>query len=621
MLDKDPTQIFNDNEVYLTRRMARELADEHGFRVNAYGYRHNRAVAVTFKSLQLAKAKEEVLGYLREMRSDQVRVWCPTLRQSEWLPMGSRRLRLLTDQEEAALRKDTNFVPPSIDAEQQGKIVPDMPPPVTTSEYRHLASVPTKQQRPASSSKQKTKSTVSANKAETVESTSACNQSFKTTGAFATRRALRQLKDEHGFAPNPYGYAYNQPVEILNTRTAKTKFWDRGRLIAMRPGEVKVRYDGWGEIYDEWLKVGSRRIRLVSSEDNNESPLHSDNNNNVTGEGASQHQLQPPSSSSSAATPFLAAANSLLLTESNPELKDEAKKKKKRRVLGPEDYLQLGYVVSLDNPPPQKRRGRPPKPKPVKEDCKTEDSSAPDADYTDEVGKKKRSRRTKKKMKQGRKKQRNTNSLVDVAGAGSKSRSNSAAGPVSITPSLAKPAAETLPFSLRSDLTHNDKHGFIANEYGYDYMQHVQVLHLDKKWYEGRLVHMNRNRVHVHYCGWIDKFDEYIPLGSRRLQVIENDHEVECVEPGYQQRYEESLKQQEQIEEQRQAALDAATEEAMSARMLRNLRRRELGAGWSEEPIEYHKEDENEEDVESKKRKWWTNSRVYVSLVFNGQTI
>jgi hypothetical protein len=63
--------------------------------------------------------------------------------------------------------------------------------------------------------------------------------------------------------------------------------------------------------------------------------------------------------------------------------------------------------------------------------------------------------------------------------------------------------------------------------------------------YEGRLVGMNQTKIKVHYCGWLDMFDEEIPLGSRRIQPIENDHEVECIEPTFRERYEQVLQNKE----------------------------------------------------------------------------
>ena len=79
---------------------------------------------------------------------------------------------------------------------------------------------------------------------------------------------------------------------------------------------------------------------------------------------------------------------------------------------------------------------------------------------------------------------------------------------------------------------------FLHNIYGYYYMQHVIVLYSDKKYYEARLICIQKNKVKVHYCGWIDIFDEFIPLGSKRIQSIESDNQhVECLEPNYHERY------------------------------------------------------------------------------------
>ncbi|KAI9498996.1 hypothetical protein BDB00DRAFT_753869 [Zychaea mexicana] len=562
-LDRDPQQIFNDNEVFLTRRMARELTDEHGFRANSFGYRYNRAVAVTFKAARGHNRKIEYLGYLREMRASQVRIWYPTLRQSDWLVVGSRRLRLLNSEEEAMLKEQAISLPSqpaedsrpdehtkhiiSIEARlhekskfiaAQGEAMPSKDP------------VPKKlkiQETPAA----KATVTEPAQRAEYEEDESSAASTeyvFKTTGAFATRRAMRQLKDEHGFVPNPYGYSYNQPIEILNTRTAKNKrFWERGHLTAMRPGQVKVRYDGWNEIYDEWFMVGSRRIRPVSQ---------------------------------SECVTVPATSSDLMAPEMNPELKDLAKKKRRHQVLGPEDYIQLGYLIPTDAPVPPRQS----------EASDYEQDQTDDANFVQKQQKRrKRQQFTTVTANQKRRKKKQPASTLKV---------------------LAQKHEEELqqqqqhkPISLRrgggGGLTSADDHGFIANVYGYDYMQHVQVLNLDKKWYEARLVRMSKNRVLIHYCGWIDKYDEYIPLGSRRLQVIENAHEVLCAEPEYKERYETLIleaKQRQQQHEEGDDLIQEGQHQQTSAAARRNSRRRTLSEGpfdGSLEEIEYHKEDEN----------------------------
>lgn len=82
----------------------------------------------------------------------------------------------------------------------------------------------------------------------------------------------------------------------------------------------------------------------------------------------------------------------------------------------------------------------------------------------------------------------------------------------------------------------------LPNIYGYYYMQHITVLHSDRRYYEARIVGIQKNKVRVHYCGWIDRFDESISLGSKRIQAIDNHGQAEkCLEPNYCKRYEEML--------------------------------------------------------------------------------
>lgn len=599
VLDTDPSQIFNDTEIFLTRRMAKELTDEHGFRANAFGYRYNRAVAVSFKGVKglALNRKLEYLGYLREMRGNQVRIWYPTLRQSDWLVVGSRRLRLLTAEEEEILKEKNQLVPPEAAVEEpisKEEAVAAKPSSsdqasVSTTTTKRGRGRPRKQQAEQSPAPTKLSSHAPVHDKE-AKGDKPQEDNFLTTGAFATRRAMRQLKDEHGFVPNPYGYYYNQPVEVLNTRTAKTKFWERAHLVAMRPGQVKVHYDGWSEVYDEWFTVGSRRIRPVSATDDRKTSVITEE-----GDGAPQQE------SSQSSQPFMAP--DMMTMESNPEISEEARKKRRRVLLGPEDYAQLGYLVHVDDEAEtQKRRrgrGRPKKdavveaavPDPSAEDnvsAGEEDDSAFDDEYCEHQ--KKRRRRSKATTTKCKK---STKTSKCEQHKDPKSNSSGQKAPVpqennNNLQQIASMVRRGLPSSA------DDAKGFVANVYGYDYMQHVQVLHLDKKWYEGRLVRIDRNRVLVHYCGWADEFDEYIAVGSRRIQVIENDHEVECLEPDYRERYESNKRL---IEQQREkSTTPEASQTAGSKR-----RQRRLSPSDVDTEVEYHKEPTNENEVEGRK--------------------
>ncbi|KAI9313150.1 hypothetical protein BX666DRAFT_1980104 [Dichotomocladium elegans] len=628
MLDTDPDQLFNDNEVFLTRRMAHKLVDDHGFRINSFGYRYNRTVAVLFKGLGKKKSIE-YLGYLREMRDNRIRVWIPTLQQSDWLTVGSRRLRLLTAQEEDALKQveiDLSLErspPPDAEVQKDSAVVVEQTRPLKsaslTAEDEELSAVtPTLVQEPGKQNeieegvavvanpkteKRKrgrprkqpisgtihtkdctTNATTTTTSTTTITTTTAATTTttataasvvtppsiaklrntgptvptFMTTGAFATRRAMRQLQDEHGFVPNPYGYFYLQPIEILNTRTAKNKFWERGHLIAMRPGEVKVRYDGWSDAYDEWYKVGSRRIRPVIDIPSSTTPDGSTAVADETEKESHEGPALPTTGTGSTKNIILSSSLSsdLLCIENNPEVIDELKRNRRRRphrVLGPEDYAQLGYLIAVEEDPPLEapvsRRERSKK-QPVEpvldtlpEPADFEAESCSPEPKTERPKRQRQQHQRRRSRPSKRKKTKIEYHLmadlkdddddIDDTEDDNDDEDREDAVPTPTVATLVRRGAV---------LGDDDGHGFKANVYGYDYMQHVQVLHLDKKWYEGRLVRLDRgNRVLIHYCGWPNRFDEYVAVGSRRLQVIQNDHEVECAEPDYQERYEATM--------------------------------------------------------------------------------
>ncbi|KAI8875798.1 hypothetical protein K501DRAFT_327341 [Backusella circina FSU 941] len=547
-LDKDPTQIFNDNEVFMTRRLAQELVDEHGFMPNSFGYRRNRAVAVTFyTSSKQRKQKEESVGYLREMHKNQVRVWYPDLHQSEWLLVGSRRLRILTEEEEESILFDSSI---DLDRQEVPKIqeiaqienkideIPIINPPPKRSRGRPKKTLPTEVVEIATEEdtnnvyepEQVPQSTIILEKKVTEEhgqGDEAKVSNFLTTGAFATRRAMRQLTDQSGFVPNPYGYTNNQAVEVLNTRSGKKKFWEFGRLVEMKPGKVRVHYEGWSDLYDEWIMVGSRRIRVAQEQ----IPQKEDNDEVI-------------------AAP-VPKTNDLLMTELNPEIRDEVKRNKKHKILSAKDYQELGLLVNIEELAAKELRKKKLHEKKTEEmgttvkvkavsktkskkseiggdkyedehDDEDIDEGDLDNDYQDTV--------VKKRLKSASKFKRKVKKSKTKIAKQTPCEHHSPSPP---------PANDTQVISLRlAQARASNSQSFVANVYGYDYMQHVTVLHLDKKFYEGRLVSMRKNKIKVHYCGWLDAFDEYITCGSRRLQVIENDHEVVCIEPNFKERYE-----------------------------------------------------------------------------------
>ncbi|KAI8339815.1 hypothetical protein BD560DRAFT_412468 [Blakeslea trispora] len=582
-LDSNKTQIFNNNDIFMTRRLARELTDEHGFKPNSFGYRRNRAVSVTFFSKKKGerKTKDECIGYLREMQNDQVRVWYPEIHLSEWVPAGSRRLRLLSNKEEEVLLSENNVdfsiqeVPTNTTAKHakshNAKIDESQPhsvdngckpkaAPVHASKLKSDKNSSSVKEKLVSSenkknSHYKSKTTngtqISAEQSKSKSTEASANSTgkrkpihdaqFLTTGAFATRRAMRQLKDDNGFVPNPYGYTYNQAVEVLNTRSGKAMFWERGTLIEMKTGKVKVHYDGWADIYDEWIMVGSRRIRIASSVEVSENSQKNDAAvANIDPDSVSHDSTPTPTSTDKKTT------SDFLIAESNPEIRDEVKKNKKRQIIRPQDYHALGMLEKLDTKQ-QRKKGQQKekaKEKMVERDygSSTTDYNTFGSDHFDDntcssslscKGTTASAKRKKQPSTKPRKKRHTPSFVEEMSDSSNLSDASDSPETPDETPN------EPHIISLRLAQARAPKaHKFVANVYGYTYMQHVTVLHLDKKLYEGRLVSMHKNKVRVHYCGWIDAFDEFIALGSRRIQPIDNDHEVLCIEPGYSERYE-----------------------------------------------------------------------------------
>jgi hypothetical protein len=651
-LDKDPTQIFNNNEVFMTRRMARELVDEYGFKPNLFGYRRNRAVAITFHSKRKdgRKVKEECVGYLREMHQEQVRVWYPDLHISEWLPVGSRRLRVMTEEEEEAVLFDTKVnldlqeVPSiSLKASKGKTAAVEMAKPESNSNYQDKTNgssakkgkiikaidktkALTKKKNQGKAKKAATaimetiKRPIEASgteaeldegiglrpasnigamepeKKQTIAEDTATNEAYLTTGAFATRRAMRQLKDKNGFTPNPYGYTDNQAVEVLNTRSGKAKFWERGRLVAMRPGQVKVHYEGWTDEYDEWIMVGSRRIRIArENEVDDDSVVHESVSNDMTGKSNCLDKRQSKS-----------ARNELLMAENNPELTEEAKKNRKHQIVLPQDYHRLGLLVNLDEEAikeaqkkerREKRRQQSQKPN-SRDSNIEEDESEPDEEYVPETTTqtpRKYSKKQKVPKSSAPTKRKRHSSTEDNCSTHQENNCCSQSTPIDV----ASNSNDNQIISLRlAQAKALENYKFVANVYGYDYMQHVTVLHLDKKLYEGRLVGIYKNKVKVHYCGWLDAFDEYITLGSRRLQPIENDHEVECIEPNYRERYEQMQLEQPIMQPLENPELELRQEVPKRVRKRLTLEDTTAEEDSNREGVEHHKDTNDENDEE-----------------------
>ncbi|KAJ2959449.1 hypothetical protein NQZ79_g5096 [Umbelopsis isabellina] len=315
---------YSTTGAFLTRGTVRQLADAHGFQPNSFNYHYMQLVEV------LNINGSWYSGKLMEMDSGKVRVRYTDWKDYEWIIIGSRRLRPINEphssnvidlsepQEDATdvKQQETTIV---ANAQVAGNDLNESLQNPNAHAQEKLASLSTVADQPLEPisllSPEENKLEAAQIRKRTVPQT----YEYRTTGAFATRNAMRELADSHGFIPNAYGFTYQCHVEVQNVK----KFWENGHLVKMDKNRVKVRYDGWDEDCDEWFPIGSRRLRLLAR------PV----DDNIL--------------------------ESLLIVESNPEMQDAHKTSNKHKVIGPNDEFWLKEARRLqeieDN---KKRRGK-----------------------------------------------------------------------------------------------------------------------------------------------------------------------------------------------------------------------------------------------------------------------
>ncbi|KAG2182854.1 hypothetical protein INT44_005835 [Umbelopsis vinacea] len=334
-----PQEEFSTTGAFLTRGTARQLAGPYGFQPNPFNYHHKQSVEV----LNINGCWYS--GVLMEMNGGRVKVKYIDWKEHEWIIVGSRRLRPVVEPVtvDEAVAVNENQPGSSLTAvgteNNENKVTSNADLLVAnptnllngnnlilqgicgeTESVKEGDMLQQEIQDPSETSVQTPGDPGSALPIKKRVIAEPVIHEYRTTGAFATRNTLRELADPHGFTPNAYGYSYQCRVEVLNVK----KFWEPGNLVAMDKNRVKVRFEGWGEESDEWITLGSRRLRVMAQVDHENS------------------------------------LESLLVHELNPELLDEARRPTKRRVLGPDDEFWITqarlYEEAERN---KKRRGKP----------------------------------------------------------------------------------------------------------------------------------------------------------------------------------------------------------------------------------------------------------------------
>ncbi|RUS18774.1 hypothetical protein BC937DRAFT_88346 [Endogone sp. FLAS-F59071] len=282
---------------------------------------------------------------------------------------------------------------------------------------------------------------------------------YVTTGAFLTRSTVRKLADTYGFEPNPHGYRYGTRVAVL----ALDGQWDEGKLTEMRQGSVRVHFKGYNkDKYDQWIKLGSRRLRILPDE------VPSD-------------------------TKGTSRSGYLFEVEENPEFENEAKSRRKQQQYVLQDELEP--VEPAPEQPEQFVRGRRKHQIPTDSELGNEQAG----------GSIRRRRRhaTSSRIK-------SVSNTVQTTDNDTTTQSTAIEAPIYRTTGAF--------MTRRARRQLSGPSGFGFNLHGYEYNQHVKVLQSDKRWYEARLIALENVSLRVHYCGM--DFEEWIPETSRRIKIM-----------------------------------------------------------------------------------------------------
>ena len=93
------------------------------------------------------------------------------------------------------------------------------------------------------------------------------------------------------------------------------------------------------------------------------------------------------------------------------------------------------------------------------------------------------------------------------------------------------------------DTTFRFKRG---GQYGFELHKRVKVLSRDGEWYPATMIDIEDGRIRVHFDGWSDYFDEWVPAGSQRMRDMTLEEILEA-QKALDQLDKETLKQREMI--------------------------------------------------------------------------
>ncbi|CAG8480067.1 2332_t:CDS:10, partial [Dentiscutata erythropus] len=275
----------------------------------------------------------------------------------------------------------------------------------------------------------------------------------------------------------PHNFKLNQKVEVLNI----DKVWYPAKIVIVEKTHVKVHFDGWGREFDEWISVDSRRLKVHTADNNPDclsEPIKKDNSDIGVASTDLQEDSKSENSGSLSSCPDTDSESDAGSSSNSPEselttLSDESDSEY-NTVGNSIDSARLRRRTSYRKNVTLSRQSVPePKPSQPKESlcesCKI--------------------------------------MHVNVQRVGSLDLCS---------------YCRTL---FDDDNTIRFRR---AGQYGFQPQKRVKILGRDSKWYPATQVDVANGRIRVHFDGWSDKFDEWVPAGSQRMKDMTLDEILEA---------------------------------------------------------------------------------------------
>jgi hypothetical protein len=334
-----------------------------------------------------------------------------------------------------------------------------------------------------------------------------------------------------------HDFTLDQKVLVLNI----DKIWYPARIINVEKSRVKVHFDGWGKKFDELISVESRRLKALSEDEVNE--VQKENNPSDDADNRqnkfNQDQNQTKSSTSESSPKFTSVDDKSKkdsVCSRDIDKERQLNTYKLKEILG-SDSESLSSVPDSDSDSlsscPESISSSSSSLSASESNYNSLSSSSED-EFEAKMPKTKRTIRHNKKVPIRKKVLQSSKEKICES--------------CKITHlNVQRIGSLDLCTYCRSlfgdDSTFRFKRG---GQYGFELHKRVKVLSRDGEWYPATMVDVEDGRIRVHFDGWSDYFDEWIPAGSQRMRDMTLEEIIEA-QKALEQLDKETLEQREII--------------------------------------------------------------------------